>query len=207
MKPDCKFSWIPIDMLSVAHVSLLDKVVWLALNSFSGLQGDAHPSISALASRSGTSSRSVQRALVELVAAGWIQIVQKRSHKPTVYKVLQSDTGTIDRETIATQSIDGEAIVEAPTIANLSSNYSQPVTQSIFGLEKDIRPSFDGSKNPAKTKPTQETKPKKKTAAELAAMSPAVRGTFAEAWDGLKPAPVHAHVGSYNPDHDEDAHE
>lgn len=72
---------------------------------------------------------------------------------------------------------------------------------------KTIVPSLNSSKNPAKTEPTQETKPRKKTAAELAAMSPSARGTFAEAWDALKPAPVHVHVGSYNPDHDEDTHE
>lgn len=61
-----------------------------------------------------------------------------------------------------------------------------------------IVPSFNGSK-------IQE--PRKKTAAELAAMSPSARGTFAEAWGDLVPTAGHAHVGGYDPDHDEDAHE
>jgi hypothetical protein len=79
---------------------------------------------------------------------------------------------------------------------------------SLHSSYKDVtvRPSFNGSKKPDKTEPSQD-KPRKKTAAELAAMSPSARGTFAEAWDGLKPAPVHTHVGSFNPDHDEDSHE
>jgi phage replication O-like protein O len=126
-------------------------------------------------------------------------------------KILTSDSAKIGTRAVRTYSFNkhfGEWVIVLKTaLVPKTVKTIVPKTAPTISIETNTtRPSFNSSKNPAKTEQTQETKPRK-TAAELAAMSPSARGTFAEAWDALKPAPVHAHVGNYNLDHDEDAHE
>jgi hypothetical protein len=148
-----KFSWIPRDMLAAIGMSAEEKIVWLALNSFTEEDGECFASIARVAERCGLSKSSVQRYLPALVKDGWLEIVVRASHKPTRYKLLQptivkqtivrlnivdsekKSTTTETPSTIVSGTIVNQTIVEPTTIVSLTTDYSQPDTLSRTVLE------------------------------------------------------------------------
>jgi predicted transcriptional regulator len=72
-----QFAMVPLDVFDDDRLKALDIAVYAALDSYADDRGVCWPSINSIAKRAKTSPRTVNRAILNLIAAGYIQRKQQ----------------------------------------------------------------------------------------------------------------------------------
>ena len=82
-----QFAIIPFRALKDPRLHPSDKLVLLALGAHTDTNGRCWPSVATLAELSGLRDRSVQRSVVRLTAAGYVEL-ERRAGRATIYRVV-----------------------------------------------------------------------------------------------------------------------
>lgn len=179
--------WL-MELMNDTRLSGTERMVYIALNSFTDNDGQCYPSIKSVAGRAGFSERSVKYAFITLKKTGWVQPLHQTTLKTTLYQLKKPDVGNPCTERhLSSTMMQVEMPISAtlapikvqtasqqtipPDVCNpcIDSAIQQPVMLSETPISATLAPnliSLEDSLVQEKERTTEKTKRKKGTGKE-----------------------------------------